>query len=172
VSGTAGAYINPKKPGHYVGPGLLGGIGVSYPTAMGVKMARPDAPVCCIIGDGSWSMTMQEVMTAVSEKVNFVALLMNNGVYGAERRNQYDFFNERYFWTALENPNFSGIAREMGAVSRRLTRPDEIAPALKEAFATDAPVVLELVIDGKVLSEPYRRDALRLPKRYLPLYRN
>jgi sulfoacetaldehyde acetyltransferase len=172
VSGTGGAYFNPGKPGQYVGPGSLGGIGVSYPTAMGVKMARPDTPVCCIIGDGSWSMTMQEVMTAVSEKVNFVAILMNNSVYGAERRNQYDFFNERYFWTALENPNFSEIAREMGAVSRRLSKPEEIAPALSEAFATPSPVVLELVIDGKVLSEPYRRDALRQPKRYLPLYRN
>ncbi len=170
VSGTAGAYLNPERAGHYVAPGSLGGIGVSYPTAMGAKMARPDARVVCIIGDGSWSMTMQEVMTAVSEKVPFVAVLMNNQVYGAERRNQYDFFDERYFWTALENPDFARIASEMGAHARRITKPEEIAPALAEALASDRPSVLEVMIDGKVLSEPYRRDALKPPVRHLPLY--
>ena len=133
-------------------------------------MARPDSPVVCVIGDGSWSMTMQEVMTAVSEKVPFVAVLMNNEVYGAERRNQYDFFDERYFWTALENPDFSKIAGEMGAHARRITKPEEIAPALAEALASGHPAVLEVMIDGKVLSEPYRRDALKPPVRHLPLY--
>lgn len=170
VSGTAGAYLNPERAGQYVAPGSLGGIGVSYPTAMGVKMARPDSPVVCIIGDGSWSMTMQEVMTAVSEKVPFVAVLMNNEVYGAERRNQYDFFDERYFWTALENPDFSKIAAEMGAWARRVTQPEDIAEALAEALASERPAVLEVMIDGKVLSEPYRRDALKPPVRHLPLY--
>lgn len=172
ISGTAGAYINPRAAGQYIGPGSLGGIGVSYPTAMGVKMARPDTPVCCIIGDGSWSMTMQEVMTAVSEKVPFVTVLMNNGVYGAERRNQYDFFKERYFWTALENPDFSDIAGRMGAMVRRIHRPEDVAPALAEAFSSNAPAVVEVMVDGKVLSEPYRRDALKPPVRHLALYSN
>ncbi|MBZ8132696.1 sulfoacetaldehyde acetyltransferase [Afifella sp. IM 167] len=172
VCGTAAAYLRPEKPGRYLGAGSLGGIGVSYATAIGAKMAQKDDPVCVIIGDGAWSMTLQEVMTAVTEKVNVVAILMNNNVYGAERRNQYDFFDERYFWTELENPSFSEIARNMGAVAKRITRPEEIAPALAEAFASEAPVVLEVMIDGKVLSEPYRRDALRRPKRHLPLYRN
>lgn len=172
VSGTASAYFNPDRPGQFLGAGSLGGIGVSYPTAIGAKMARPNDPVCVIVGDGAWSMTLQEVMTAVSEKVNIVAILMSNGVYGAERRNQDDFFNERYFWTALENPDFSNIASEMGATVERLTRPEAITPALERAFAADRPVVLELMVDGKILSEPYRRDALLKPKRFLPLYRN
>ncbi len=169
---TASAYFNPDMPGQFLGAGSLGGIGVSYPTAIGAKMARPSEPVFVIVGDGAWSMTMQEVMTAVSEKVSIVAVLMNNGVYGAERRNQYDFFDERYFWTALENPDFSMIAGEMGAIAKRIKKPEEIAPALDEAFAADRPVVLELMVDGKILSEPYRRDALLKPKRYLPRYQN
>lgn len=172
ISGTASAYFNPDCPGQFLGAGSLGGIGVSYPTAIGAKMARPDDPTCAILGDGSWSMTLQEVMTAVTEKVNIVAILMNNGVYGAERRNQYDFFNQRYFWTELENPDFSRIAGEMGAVAMRVEHPEEIAPALEKAFAAEAPVVLEVMVDGKILSEPYRRDALQTPKRYLSLYQN
>lgn len=171
VCGTASAYFNPEKPGRFLGAGSLGGIGVSYPTAIGAKMARPDEPVCVIVGDGAWSMTMQEVMTAVSESVNVVAILMNNGVYGAERRNQHDLFNERYFWTTLGNPDFSAVATDMGAVSKRLIEPDEIGPALAVAFEAARPVVLELMIDGKELSEPYRRDALQPPKRHLPLYK-
>jgi len=172
VCGSAAAYLRPETPGKYLGAGTLGGIGVSYPTAIGAKLARPNEPVCVVIGDGAWSMTLQEVMTAVTEKVNVVAILMNNGVYGAERRNQYDFFDERYFWTELENPSFSDLARDMGAVAKRITKPEEIAPALAEAFTADAPVVLELMVDGKELSEPYRRDALRRPRRLLPLYQN
>ena len=172
VSGTASAYFNPDRPGRFLGAGSLGGIGVSYPTAIGAKMARPDEPVCVIVGDGAWSMTLQEVMTAASEKVNIVAILMNNGVYGAERRNQFDFFDERYFWTELENPDFSRVAEDMGVIAERITNPGDIAPALDRAFKADAPVVLELMVDGKMLSEPYRRDALQKPRRHLPLYQN
>lgn len=60
----------------------------------------------------------------------------------------------------------------MGAISKRITSPDDIAPALNKAFATEGPVVLEVMVDGKILSEPYRRDALLKPKRHLPLYQN
>lgn len=170
VSGTASSYFNPEEPGKFLGAGSLGGIGVSYPTALGAKLAQKDVPVCVIVGDGAWSMTMQEVMTAVSEKIQVVAILMNNGVYGAERRNQYDFFDERYFWTALDNPDFAQIARDMGAAGHRIETPGEIAPALSKALSADAPVVLELMIDGKVLSEPYRYDALEPPRRHLARY--
>lgn len=170
VSGTASSYFNPESAGQFLGAGSLGGIGVSYPTALGAKLAKPDTPVCVIVGDGAWSMTMQEVMTAVSEGIHVVAILMNNGVYGAERRNQYDFFDERYFWTALENPSFAQIAEDMGAMALRIETPDQIAPALEKALAANAPVVLEMMVDGKVLSEPYRYDALEPPRRHLPRY--
>lgn len=172
VCGTASAYFHPDEPGRFLGAGSLGGIGVSYPTAIGAKVARPDEPVCVILGDGAWSMTLQEVMTAVTEKVNFVAILMNNGVYGAERRNQYDFFNERYFWTELENPDFSRIASEMGAIAKRIEDPQDIAQSVIDAFKVKRPVVLELIVDGKALSEPYRRDAMQIPTRHLPHYQN
>lgn len=173
VSGTANSYFTSfTKPRRWFAAGSLGGIGVGFPTGLGVKLARPEMPVIALGGDGAWSMTLQEVMTAVTEKINLVSIVFNNSQYGAEKRNQYDFFNERFFWTDLQNPNFSNIAGEMGAMTARIEDPNDIGDHLKKAFAAERPVVLELMIDPKVLSEPYRRDALRVPERVLPRYQN
>lgn len=172
VSGTASAYFKFDAARRFFGPGSLGGIGVGFPTGLGVKLGRPDLPVLTLVGDGAWSMTLQEVMTAVREKINLVTVLFNNSQYGAEKRNQYDFFNERFFWTDLDNPNFAAIVNDMGATGIRVEDPAAIGPAIRKAFAADKPVVIEIMIDPKVLSEPYRRDALRTPERVLPRYQN
>lgn len=171
VAGTASAYFSFDTPRRWIGPGSLGGIGVGFSTALGAKLGQPDLPVLSIIGDGSWSMTLQEVMTAKTEKINLVTVLLNNGQYGAEKRNQYDFFEERFFSTNLDNPDFSQIVEDMGVHAKRITRVEDIAPALEEAFNLDQPVVIEIIID-KVLQEPYRRDALRVPQRSLEKYRS
>jgi len=171
ISGAANAYFASFEAGRqWFGAGSLGGIGVGFPTALGVKLARPDAPVLALGGDGAWSMTLQEVMTAVREKINLVTVIFNNSVYGAERRNQYDFFGERYFYTDLENPSFAAIAQQMGAKGVRVERHDDIAGAVGAAFGHDGPVVIEIMVDGKALNEPYRRDALKLPQRVLRKY--
>ncbi len=110
-------------------------------------------------------------MTAVREKLGVVALVMDNGVWGAERRNQYDFFGERYFFTDLENPDFAEVARAMGAHAVSIRDPKQIGPAIKEAFAKGGPAVLDIHVDPKILCEPYRRDALLTPTRLMERYR-
>lgn len=171
ISGSANAYFDRFDEGRrWFGAGSLGGIGVSYPTALGVKLARPDMPVVTLVGDGAWSMTLQEVMTAVREKLNVCAVILNNSVYGAERRNQLDFFGERYFFTDLQNPSFADIARSMGAFATSVTRAEEIGPAIAEALQVDRPSVVEIHIDPAVLNEPYRRDALKMPVRVTEKY--
>lgn len=171
VAGTANAYFQFETQRRWFAPGSLGGIGVSYPTALGVKLGLPDQPVVALVGDGAWGMTMQEVMTAVTEKIPVVAVLLNNAQYGAEKRNQYDFFDQRFFWTDLENPDFAAIARDMGAYADTIREPDALKPALKAAFEADKPAVLDVKIDSQVLTEPYRRDALQDPVRMMPRYR-
>lgn len=171
IAGTANTYFGFDTPRRWFAPGSLGGIGVSYPTALGVKLAYPDLPVVALAGDGAWGMTMQEVMTAVTEKINVVAVLLNNSQYGAEKRNQYDFFDERFFWTDLDNPDFATIARDMGATAMRVQTPEQIGPTIKEALQAKGPVVVDVLVDPKVLTEPYRRDALRPPSRVLEKYR-
>ncbi len=170
VAGTANGYFGFDKPRRWFSAGSLGGIGVSYPTALGVKLAYRDLPVVALVGDGAWGMTMQEVMTAVTEKINVVAVLLNNSQYGAEKRNQYDFFNERFFWTDLDNPDFATIAGNMGALALRAESEDQVGAMINEALAANRPAVVEVKINSKILSEPYRRDALRLPNRVMEKY--
>lgn len=171
VSGSANSYFPAfDSPRRFFGGGSLGGIGVALPTALGISLARPDEPVLCLVGDGAWSMCLQEVMTAVTEKLNFVSVIFNNSQYGAEKRNQFDFFKERYFFTNLENPNFADIANDMGAFAIRVTKAEDIAPAMQKAFAAGRPAVIEIIVDSKVLTEPYRRDALKMPVRAMSKY--
>lgn len=172
ISGAANSYFPSfDNARNFFGGGSLGSIGVALPTALGVGLARPDQPVLTLVGDGAWSMCLQEVMTAVTEKLNFVAVLFNNSQYGAEKRNQFDFFSERYYFTNLDNPNFADIAKDMGAWAVRVTKAEDIGPAVKEAFSLGRPAVIEIIVDSKILSEPYRRDALRLPQRSLEKYK-
>ncbi len=171
ISGACNSYFTEfQHARRFFGAGSLGGIGVGYPTAMGVKLAKPDAPVLALGGDGAWSMTLQEVMTSVTEKIPLVAVVFNNGVYGAERRNQYDFYGERYFYTDLDNPSFAEVAAAMGAHAVRIRKAEDIGPAIQAAFACGRAAVVEIDVDPKALNEPYRRDALKLPRSVMERY--
>lgn len=171
ISGSANSYFTRfQHARRFFGAGSLGGIGVGFPTALGVSLGKPDLPVIALVGDGAWSMCLQEVMTAVKEKLNFTTVIFNNSQYGAEKRNQFDFFKERYFYTLLENPSFAAIANEMEALGIRVTEAKEIGAAMLQAVGAGRPAVVEIMVDSKVLSEPYRRDALKMPHRVLKQY--
>ncbi|NHN48078.1 sulfoacetaldehyde acetyltransferase [Halostella sp. JP-L12] len=169
----ANAYLEFDNPGNFLAAGTYGNCGFAYPAAMGAKVARPDAPAVAITGDGAWGMQqMNEVMTAVREDINANAIIFNNMEWGAEKQNQYWFYQERFLGTDLpENPNFAQIAQEMGAHGIRVTSPDEITDAVEEMLSTDQPTVVELITDGTELLEPFRRDALDDPERVLEKYR-
>lgn len=172
ISGAANAYFDGfTTPRSWFAAGSLGGIGVGFPTGLGVKLARPNEPVVTLVGDGAWSMSLQEVMTAAREKLNLVTVIFNNKVYGAERRNQYDFFKERYFYTDLENPSFAEIATKMGAKGFSASSVSEVKVAMQEALRLEIPSVIEVHTDPKLLNEPYRRDALKQPMRFMDRYK-
>mgnify|MGYP000265232199 CR=1 FL=1 len=171
ISGSANSYFTQFEQGRrFFGAGSLGGIGVGFPTALGVSLGKPDLPVIALVGDGAWSMCLQEVMTAVKEKLHFTTVIFNNSQYGAEKRNQFDFFKERYFYTLLENPSFAAIANDMGALGICVTKAEDIGEAMRQAVGAGRPAVVEIMVDPKVLSEPYRRDALKMPHRAMKKY--
>ncbi|WP_033292686.1 sulfoacetaldehyde acetyltransferase [Amycolatopsis jejuensis] len=170
VCGTANGYLEFESGRRFLSAGTLGGIGVAYSTALGAKLACPDKPVLSFSGDGAWSMTIQETMTAVTENIPVVAVVFDNAIYGAEQRNQVDYFDRRLFFTNLDNPDFAQIARDMGAVGISVNEPSAIAPAITEAIESERPAVVQIRVNGDKLSEPYRRDAFRFPTRYLPKY--
>jgi sulfoacetaldehyde acetyltransferase len=170
VSSTANAYLKFTKSRKHIAALTFGNTGFAYPTALGAKLARPDCPVVAIIGDGAWGMSLHEVSTAVEENIPVVACVFNNGAWCAEKKNQVDFYNNRFVGADIQNPDFAEVARSMGAVGVRVDKPEEVGLAIKEAIKSNKPTVLDIQVDGTQLAPPFRKDALKMPTRLLPKY--
>ena len=176
ICSAANAYLRFEHSRKFLPALTFGNCGFAYPAALGAKVARPQDPVVAVVGDGAWAMGCQEVMTAVEEGLPVTALVYNNQQWGAEKRNQVDFYDDRFVGTNIGHElggfNFAEIARAMGAEGVRVTEPAELAEAYRAAFAADGPTVLEIMVDPEELAEPFRRDALQKPVRHLERYRH
>jgi sulfoacetaldehyde acetyltransferase len=170
ICSTANSYLRFERPASFLAAMSFGNCGYAFPTAMGAQVAEPSRPSVAYVGDGAWGMSLTEVMTCVRERIPTTAVVFNNGQWGAEKRNQIDFYEDRFVGTELDNPSFAEIARAMGAAGHRIEAPDEVGDALREATSSEKPTVLEIMV-GRDLVEPFRRDALRKPVRLLEKYR-
>jgi sulfoacetaldehyde acetyltransferase len=170
VCSVANAYLRFERPRSFLAAMGFGNCGYAFPAAIGAKVAAPQRPAVAYVGDGAWGMSLAEMMTCVRERIPVVAVVFNNGQWGAEKRNQIDFFDGRFVASELANPSFAAVARAMGADGIRVEHPDQIGDALRGAIGAGRPAVLELML-GDELAEPFRRDALRRPVRLLDKYR-
>ena len=115
------------------------------------------------------------MMTAVRENIPVIAIVANNHEWGAEKKNQIDYYGNRFIGTnLLENPNFAQLAEVMGAKGFRVEDYRHVQDAVRAALASGKPCVIDAVIEGgaNVLAEPFRRDALKKAYRILPKYLN
>jgi len=115
------------------------------------------------------------VMTAVRENIAVIAVVANNYIWGAEKKNQIDYYANRFVGTDLSaNPDYAKLAEVMGAKGYTVTAADQVADTLADAVASNRPCVINAIIDGsaEVLAEPFRRDALKPPVRLLDKYRH
>jgi len=170
ISSTANGYLKFNKGRKFIAALTFGNCGFAYPAALGAQLARPDCPVVAIIGDGAWGMSLHEVSTAVEQGLPVVACVFNNHKWGAEQKNQVDFYNNRFVGSNIDTPNFAEVARAMGAEGVRVEHPEEVRGAFEEALNSGSPSVLDIQVDGTQLAPPFRRDALKLPVRFLPKY--
>jgi sulfoacetaldehyde acetyltransferase len=170
VASTANSYLRFEGGRRFVAALTYGNCGFAYPAALGAQLARPGAPVVAIVGDGAWGMSLHEVPTAVAEGLPVVALVFNNRAWGAEMRNQIDYYAGRLVGTPIEAPNFAEVARAMGAHGVRVAEADVVAEAVADAIRRRTPAVVEILVDGRELAPPFRRDALAKPVRHLPKY--
>jgi sulfoacetaldehyde acetyltransferase len=171
INSVANSYLRFEGPRRFLAAMSFGNCGYSYPTALGAKLARPDLPVVSYVGDGAWGMSMPEVMTAVRENIPVVTVVWNNSQWGAEKRNQIDYYADRYVGSNLENPDFAEVARAMGANGIKVEKEGDIQPAFTEALASGRPTVINMMVDSKELGDPFRRDALKQPTRHLEKYK-
>ena len=176
VCSTANGYLHFEQPRRFLAAMGFGNCGFAYPGALGAKLARPDLPTVAIVGDGAWGMSLHETMTAVEENLPVVAVVFNNQQWGAEKRNQIDFYDNRFVGTNIGHErggfDFASIARSMGANGVRVESPDEVGDVISSAIDAETASVVEIMVDPKELAEPFRRDALQLPVRYLDRYRH
>ncbi|OGN84333.1 MAG: sulfoacetaldehyde acetyltransferase [Chloroflexi bacterium GWC2_73_18] len=170
ICSVSNSYLNFEGPRQFLAAMMFGNCGYSYPTALGAKLGRPDRPVVAFVGDGAWGMSLAEVLTAVREGIGVVAVVWNNGEWGAEKKNQVDYYADRYVGTNLRNPDFAAVARAMGGDGYRVEREADLADTVRTAVGQGRPAVIDVVVDPAELGEPFRRDALRKPVRLLDKY--
>jgi acetolactate synthase-1/2/3 large subunit len=135
------------QPRTFLSSGGLGTMGYGFPAAIGAKIGRPDKIVFDIAGDGSIQMNIQELATAVSYKIPVKVAILNNGYLGMVRQWQELFYNKRYSYTTLKNPDFVKLAESYGAVGIRVTKNEEVRPAIEKAIATDNVVFIDFRIE-------------------------
>ena len=141
-------YYHFDKPNTFITSGGLGVMGFGLPAAIGAQVACPDKMVVDIAGDGSIQMNIQEMATAVQFNLPVKVAILNNGYLGMVRQWQELFYNRCYACTEMSHtPDFVKLAEAFGAVGLRATKPDEVVPVLKKAFATDKPVIMDFVVE-------------------------
>lgn len=146
-------YFKFAKKRSVVTSGGMGTMGFCLPAAIGATFGAPERTVCAFMGDGGLQMTMQELGTVMEQKAPVKIILMNNNYLGNVRQWQAMFFNRRYSFTPMMNPDYMQIAEAYGIPSRRVMDRSELNDAIREMLETDGPFLLEtcVVEEGKVL---------------------
>ncbi|HHP50818.1 MAG TPA: biosynthetic-type acetolactate synthase large subunit [Moorella mulderi] len=143
----AAQYYRVEEPRSFLTSGGLGTMGFGLPAAIGAAMARPGKTVVLISGDGSFQMNIQELATLSHYRLPVKILIINNGFLGMVRQWQELFYERRYAYTQLVNPNFSKVAEAYGIPGRQVFTPEEVVPALEEALSADGPFLLDFLVE-------------------------
>ncbi|MDD5595175.1 MAG: biosynthetic-type acetolactate synthase large subunit [Candidatus Omnitrophica bacterium] len=136
-----------NHPRTFISSGGLGTMGFGFPAAMGAKMGCPEKQVFDIAGDGSIQMNIQELATCVCNKIHVKVAILNNGYLGMVRQWQELFYKKRYSQTCITGPDFVKLAESFGAVGIRVTKNEEVRPAIEKAIAIDNTVLLDFQIE-------------------------
>jgi acetolactate synthase-1/2/3 large subunit len=144
----AAQFFKFKRARQFMTSGGLGVMGYGFPAAMGVQVAKPDAIVIDIAGDGSILMNIQELTTVVENNLPVKIAILNNNFLGMVRQWQQLLYDRRYSSTDLSaQPDFVKVAEAFGAVGLRATKPDEVEKVIRQAMETPRPVIMDFVVD-------------------------
>lgn len=143
----AARYFKYSQQRSIVTSGGLGTMGFGLPAAIGATFGRPDRTVCVFMGDGGLQMNMQELGTVMEQEAPVKIILLNNNYLGNVRQWQAMFFQHRYSFTPMVNPDYMKIAAAYNIPSRRVLKREELAAAIHEMLATDGPFLLEACVE-------------------------
>jgi len=175
IDSVANSYLRFEKPRSFFAPMSFGNCGYALPTIIGAKAAARDRPAVSYAGDGAWGMSMSEIMTCVRHDIPVTAVVFHNRQWGAEKKNQVDFYDRRFVGGELENQSFAGIAQAMGAEGVVVEKLDQVGPALKKAIdaqMNEGKTTVVEIMCTRELGDPFRKDALSKPVRLLEKYKD
>jgi acetolactate synthase-1/2/3 large subunit len=134
-----------RHPRHFISSGGLGTMGFGFPSSLGAQVARPDALVVDIAGDGSFQMTIQELATAAQFSLPVKVCILNNQYLGMVRQWQELFWSKHYSHTCLDcQPDFVKVAEAYGVEGYRVSEPDELEEVLRAGLSSDSPAVIDI----------------------------
>jgi len=175
INSVANSYLRFEKPRSFFAPMSFGNCGYAFPTMIGAKCAAPGRPAISYAGDGAWAMSMMETLTSVRHNIPVTAVVFHNRQWGAEKKNQVDFYNRRFVADELGGESWSGIAQSMGAEGIVVDQLEDVGPALKKAVDAQMnhgkTTIIEIMCTRE-LGDPFRKDALSKPVRFLEKYKD
>ena len=173
ICSVSNSYLRFDKPRSFLAAMSFGNCGYALPAVMGAKVAQPNRPAVAYVGDGAWGLSMMETLTCVREGIAVTPVVFNNGQWGAEKKNQVDFYGRRFVGSNIEGTDWTSIAKSMGADAVRVERPEALGEAFEKACDAQKngkTTVVEVMVTRE-LGDPFRRDALKEPVRYLDKYK-
>ena len=175
INAIANSYLRFERNRSFLAPMSFGNCGYALPTMIGAKCAAPERPAVAYSGDGAWAMSMSEIMTSVRHNIPVTGVVFHNRQWGAEKKNQVDFYGRRFVAGELENTSFAEIGKSMGTEGIVVDKLEEVGPALKKAIDMQMNEGKSTVIEimcTRELGDPFRRDALSKPVRHLAKYKD
>ena len=155
-AGNAGkhvrTYYDTDEPVSFMYTDDWGAVGSGLPIAMGAKLARPDRPVACLVGDMGMMCNLGELETAVRERIPVVCVVCNDQGLGNERAWQKELYGGRFYAVDYQNPDFAALARVFGAYGEQVRHPADLPAALRRALESGKPAVLDVLIDQETLA--------------------
>jgi len=175
INSVANSYLRFDRPRSFFAPMSFGNCGYALPTMIGAKCAAPERPAVAYAGDGAWAMSMTEIMTAVRHNIPVTAVVFHNRQWGAEKKNQVDFYGRRFVAGELDSPSFADIAKSMGAEGVTVDQYGDVGKALSgaiDAQMNHGKTTVVEVMCNRELGDPFRKDALAKPIRHLAKYKD
>jgi sulfoacetaldehyde acetyltransferase len=175
ICAMANSYLPFEKPRSFFAPGMFGNCGYAFPAIMGTKLANPDRPAVALVGDGAFGISLNELPTCIRMKIPVTVVVFRNGQWGAEKKNDILWFDERFVGTELgDDFSFAKVAEAFGCKGVRVESMEDLTAAIKESCAAQKKGITTLVevVVNKELGAPFRRDAMQDQRCLLPRYKD
>jgi len=175
ICAMANSYLPFEEPRSFFAPGMFGNCGYAFPSIMGAKLARPDRAAVALVGDGAFGISLNELPTCIRMQIPVTIIVFRNGQWGAEKKNDILWYDERFVGTELGDTfSYAAVAEAFGCRGVRVATMADLTSAVSQAceLQQDGTTTLVEVVVNKELGAPFRRDAMQDQHTLLPRYKD